>query len=359
MVVSFGDVFTRDASRDVAVPRARSSPSEASTSPSFDEPTPRSRGVPPLDDANLARAFALLDATHATYEASKLDALRRPTLARLGRLCVALATACCGTGTDSGRRSGSGSRRPRRGRTSIDTRATAAASSPPTSRTRLRTRHTPSTNYTPSPPPRWRARRVRDDGANSPNSNSRTPPRISSRRSRIFSPGRISRRRTRAFHRSSAPHPRDTIVRDVLSVARAWVRRARGRRTSCRSRRRGGVVVVGGGGRGLARGAGRGGGVDRGDDHRRVRARRTRTRPRGCRRSHPRRAPTVSSRSSEGWPAAACALVGRDDLAAAAADAAGDARAGAEDLRMRAVPGGYLGDGADDGEGGGGERWRG
>ena len=58
----------------------------------------------------------------------------------------------------------------------------------------------------------------------------------------------------------------------------------------------------------------------------------------------------MSSRSSEGWPAAACALVGRDDLAAAAADAAGDARAGAEDLRMRAVPGGYLGDGADDGE---------
>ena len=85
-------------------PALRSSPSETSTSPSSDEPTPRSRGVPSLDDANLARAFALLDATHATYEASKLDALRRPTLSRLGRLCVALATACRGTGTDSGRR---------------------------------------------------------------------------------------------------------------------------------------------------------------------------------------------------------------------------------------------------------------
>jgi hypothetical protein len=60
------------------------------------------------------------------------------------------------------------------------------------------------------------------------------------------------------------------------------------------------------------------------------------------------------------WPSAAYTLIGRDDLAAAAIFAGtgpgGDGSFTSHDLRMRAVPGGYLGDeeGGDSGDGGGG-----
>ena len=58
-------------------------------------PTPRSRQLPRLVAAALRRARLALEAAHATYECAKLDAARAPTLAKLGRLCRKLAAACC------------------------------------------------------------------------------------------------------------------------------------------------------------------------------------------------------------------------------------------------------------------------
>ena len=59
------------------------------------ERTPRSERVAPrLSAAHVARAMALLRAAHAAYESCKLDVLRRPCLVRLRGVCVRAATAC-------------------------------------------------------------------------------------------------------------------------------------------------------------------------------------------------------------------------------------------------------------------------
>ena len=333
-------------------PALRSSPSEASTSPSFDEPTPRSRGVPPLDDANLARAFALLDATHATYEASKLDALRRPTLSRLGRLCVALATACCGTGTDSGRRAnvaataaGYLDRHARDGGGVFAADVSNASSNASHAVDQL---HTIAATALARHAAFAKTARIADAANAAPDIVSALEDILAgtdfeTANARVPS---LVRAASEGHDRSGRPLGRARVgstcawAADVVSFARAAASSssaaAAGDSRAARDAAAALTAAMTTAGFGLAE---------------------PRTRPRGCRRSHPRRASTVSRDPPEGWPAAACALVGRDDLAAAAADAAGT-RAGAEDLRMRAVPGGYLGDGADDGEGEG-ERWRG
>ena len=62
---------------------------------SASERTPRSeRSAPRLSAAHAARAAALLRAAHAAYEACKLDVLRRPCLVPLRGVCVRAATAC-------------------------------------------------------------------------------------------------------------------------------------------------------------------------------------------------------------------------------------------------------------------------
>ena len=331
-------------------PALRSSPSETSTSPSSDEPTPRSRGVPSLDDANLARAFALLDATHATYEASKLDALRRPTLSRLGRLCVALATACRGTGTDSGRRAnvaataaGYLDRHARDGGGVFAADVSNASSNASHAVDQLRA--------VAAAPARHAAfaktARIADAANAAPDIVSALEDILAgtdfeTANARVPS---LVRAASEGHDRSGRPLDRARVgstcawAADVVSFARAAAASssaaAAGDSRAARDAAAALTAAMTTAGFGLAELARVPAGV----------AVPIRDALRRCRRDPP-----------EGWPAAACALVGRDDLAAAAADAAGDARAGAEDLRMRAVPGGYLGDGADDGEGGGSGR---
>ena len=301
-------------------PALRSSPSETSTSPSSDEPTPRSRGVPSLDDANLARAFALLDATHATYEASKLDALRRPTLSRLGRLCVALATACRGTGTDSGRRAnvaataaGYLDRHARDGGGVFAADVSNASSNASHAVDQLRA-------VAAAAPARHAAfaktARIADAANAAPDIVSALEDILAgtdfeTANARVPS---LVRAASEGHDRSGRPLDRARVgstcawAADVVSFARAAASSSAAAAGDSRAARDAAAALTAAmttAGFGLAELARVPAGV----------AVPIRDALRRCRRDPP-----------EGWPAAACALVGRDDLAAAAADAAGDAR---------------------------------